>query len=159
MMISTFLCVSVWKRFLPSTLRDRRFASTPVGAAFVAGMEGNLQTFDVHCGANRCPTNTAMIALFRMILQEDIKKINVTRVGPSLTITKTVNPLMDYDAIYPLQALRTEGRLVDGMRYRLGWRSVDARSLHPLQFFPPTRGSSICLYRGGIRQHISTTWP
>ncbi|OXA43926.1 Ubiquitin-conjugating enzyme E2 N [Folsomia candida] len=104
---------NVWKRFLPSTLRDRRFASTPVGAAFVAGMEGNLQTFDVHCGANRCPTNTAMIALFRMILQEDIKKINVTRVGPSLTITKTVNPLMDYDAIYPLQALRTEGRLVD----------------------------------------------
>lgn len=86
---------------------------TPVKAAFVTGMQGNLQTFTVDCGSsNNCRK------LLLPILMEDIKKIRLPRNGYVVTVTKTNAPLIPFDppgGIYPLQQLRTDGKNLDGM--------------------------------------------
>lgn len=113
-MLNWIFLFIVWKRFLPSTLRNQPWALTPVGAAFVNGMEGNLQTFTVNCRSwNNCR------GLLRRILNEDIKKISLVRNGFIVTVAKTDGtPLIPFDppgGIYPLQDLRTEGKTLDGM--------------------------------------------
>lgn len=97
----------VWKRFLPSTFLTTNFASTPAGISFVHGMQNGGENFTVDYDANNGECGQARVSLLSLILQNDVKKILLYDAGRFLNVTKTVAPLLPYDDIYPLQALRT----------------------------------------------------